>query len=133
MAEIAYRRYAMLIAGALAVGLAAVVAHSASLNGKRGELERWSERTAVGDKELYPMGEQAPPLVFRGKPLTPTSGEPHEMRETRAIRVGDDDSHHFRIYIHRDNLPREGETADPTYLVKVGPNSFLKLQAAERK
>jgi hypothetical protein len=134
MAEILYRRHALAIAGGLALGLAAVVAHSAALNGRRGELEHWSQKTAVGDKQLYPVGAEAPALTYRGKPLVSMGPEPHEIRETRAMLVGEDDSRRFHLYLHRDNLPHDGsESADAVYLLKVGVNSFLRFQRADRK
>jgi hypothetical protein len=132
MPEIAHRRYALLLALAMVLALAGVTAHSAFSRGHRGELERWSQETAVGDKRLYPLGAEAPALTFRGKPLIPQTGQPHEVRETRVVCIGEDDSKHFRIYLHREPGAKEPDN-DQVYLLKTGQSEFVKMQLSEKK
>lgn len=132
MSEIAYPRYALAFALVLVLGLAVVTAHSALIRGHRAALEHWSQETAVGDQHLYPVGPDAPAVTFHSKALTPISPEPHDVRETRVLVVGEDDSKRFRIYLHHEPGSREPDN-DQVYLLKTGQNEFLKMQFADKK
>jgi hypothetical protein len=130
MPEPTERPFTRIFALALVVCLAAIGAHSVASHRSRAQLEHWSQTTAIGDDRLYPV-ETSPPLAFQGKPLTPISPRQHEIRETRVVYAGDDDSKQYRLYKHRED-DREGDP-EHLYLVKTAPNHFLKLQPAEKK
>jgi hypothetical protein len=130
MPEPTERPFARAFAIALVLCMAAVGAHTVASHRARPQLEQWSQATAIGDDRLYPA-DTAPPLAFQGKPLVPLSPRQHEIRESRVVYAGDDDSKQYRIYKHRED-DREGEP-EHLYLVKTGQNHFLKLQASEKK
>src|SRR6266478_9700265 len=107
MPEIAYRPYALRLMLSLLVALAVVVIHSSIGEGRRAQLETSSEATAVGDKEFYPRGADAPPLLFGGQPLVLVNPHSFEPRETKMRHVGEDDSHRFRLYVYTGHEPLE--------------------------
>lgn len=126
MPEPAERPFARFFAIALVLCVGGIVAHSAMLREARPQLESWTQTTAVGDTRLYPVAD-APPLTLQGKPLTPLHPLPQEVRESRVVFVGEDDSKRFRVYQPREDARETGD-AENVYLVKTGESRFLKLQ-----
>lgn len=131
MPEPTERPFARAFAVGLVLCMAGIGAHTVASHAARPELEQWALTTAVADEHIYPA-ENPPPLSFHGYALTPLVPQrTHEIRETRVVYVGEDDSKQYRIYKHREE-EREGDP-EHVYLVKTGQNHFLKLQTPEKK
>jgi hypothetical protein len=138
MPELAYRSYATRLALCLTVALGVVAAHTYYNRGRRGELERVIEATAVGDRQFFPVGENQPAVSFQGRVLSPIGGAPKEIRETKVLRAGTDATGRYHVYVHR---PPEGETGkeekarveNSAYLLKTGPSQFVEFQLADQK
>jgi hypothetical protein len=108
------------------VSFAAVSAFQDSRN--RTTLEKAVERTAVGDKNWFPL-DAAPPasLVFEGSPLTPAAKEPETLPEVRMRLAGVAEGGNYRLYVPQERAGENAETGGPSWYVKTGPGTFLRL------
>lgn len=133
------RQVAVRLGEALLISFALVILLAGMDKGQREQLESFQEVTAVGDRAYFqlPDGLQKPfqpVLSFRGQPLTPTSIEPVEVRDTKMIRVGRDETGRHFVYSSRDKIPPaegEGDAKDGTFFfLKLAPGEYLKTRAA---
>lgn len=123
----------------LVAGLALVVIFNALDKPRRTQFERYEEVTAVGDKAWFRLPETAqkpPPAAakFRGQELFPVSYKTVEIRDTKMLRVGDDDSGLLRIYASREPVPpQEGEVekkGETFYFLKTGTGEYIKVRGS---
>jgi len=113
----------VLIAG---VSFAAASAFKDSQN--RGVLEKAVERTAVGDRNWFPLeAEPRPSLVFEGAPLTPAAKQPETMAEVSMRIAGVTEGGNYRLYVPKERAGENAETGGPSWYVKTGPGQFLRL------
>jgi len=121
-------RPAALLGAALLAGLLALTIFAALDRSRVGELERFSETTAVGDKVFYrvpqpPPQPPAPVATLQGRSLVPISYEKFEWRDTRMRAVARDPATRLTIYQTRE--PRE----DAAFFVKLRNHEYLRLRA----
>ncbi len=131
---------------ALLIGFAVIILLAGLDKAQREQLETFQEVTAVGDRAFFPMPEQHPQppvaaVTFRGDGLVPVSYEPVEIRDTRMIRLGKDESGQYSVYSRRapaDEKERgkEKEKLDPEeakYLyLKVARDEYLRTLPVEQ-
>ena len=94
-------------------------------------LEQFEEVTAVGDpiffKSATPFESNQVATNFNGQPLRLVDGEKVEIRDTKMLRVGRDESTQLTIYSLRAPL-----APDPLASKKLnGPLFFLKIAPGE--
>ena len=138
-AEITWGQAALWLAAPLLVLLAVIVVRLAVESRHRPDLEQTVELTAVGDLHYYqpPVPDPATPqaaTTYQGQPLIPISYRRLDLRDSSLTRLGTDDAGKLRIYTTHDSLPpRNGEPErrnEPVYLIKTGPEEYLKTQPA---
>lgn len=107
----------------------AIATISASYDSNRREtLEKSLEYTAVGDHRFYPLSAgDAAPLSFEGAPLLPADKTPSPMPEARMRLAGYTDQTSFRLYVPEERENANGATGGPSWYVKVGAGSFLRM------
>lgn len=131
-------RAALCLGGAILLGMGGLVALFAWDGSHRASLESTAEITAVSDTALYPapsgLGNTTllPPLVFQGRTLTPISRRWLDLRDTRMVPVGTDESGTWQIYRSSTPVPLEKGEAEArglrVYYMKVAPNEYLRVQ-----
>lgn len=113
---------------ALVAGIAIATFSAAYDSNRRAALEKALEYTAVGDQRLYPLSAgTAAPLAFEGAPLLPADKTPTPMAEAHMRLAGYTDDASFRLYIPEERENANGTTGGPSWYVKVGAGSFLRM------
>lgn len=126
---------------ALLGGTAVVIALAGLDHGRRADLERVTERTAVGDRAIYavPRLPSAPvPVAWRGKALRVAGSETVELRDTEMTPAGETDGGTFRIYTpgsvkiagEKTRLATAAEVSSGTLglYLKAEPNEYWPVQ-----
>ena len=91
-------------------------------------IEKAVERTAVGDKNWFPIDTNTPPaLVFEGSLLIPAGKQPETMSEPRMRLAGVLESGTYRLYVPQERAGENAETGGPSWYVKTGPSQFLRV------
>jgi hypothetical protein len=118
--------------------VAVVVLLNAIDRPRRSQLEHHEQVTAVGDNAFFrlPDTAQAAPAavaIFRRQELHPVSLKAVEIRDSKMLIAGTDDSGRSRIYTSRDPAPlAEGEVekkSETAFFLKLGPGKYLKVHA----
>jgi hypothetical protein len=107
----------------LGVGFAAFVAARDSQN--RTQIEQAVERTAVGDRLLFPK-EAGPALVFEAIPLVRAEA-PEPKPEVSMIAVGTLDGSPHKLYVPSERVDANGTAVSSSWWLKTGPGLFLKV------
>ena len=133
------RPVAVRLGEALLISFAVVILLAGMDKAQRERLESFQEVTAVGDRAYFQLpGDLRKPFQpvagFRGQSLTPTSVEPVEIRDTKMIRVGRDDSGRHFVYTSRESVPPVGgevvAKGEKFFFLKLEPGEYLKTRAA---
>lgn len=120
----------------LLLGLAGLTIFAAISRRSVSGLERFSETTAVGDTAFFQLPNPlpdppAPVISLQGQKLVPVSYAKVSgpgMRDTQMRAVARDAQTRLTIYTPRKTAESAGA---PRYFVKLRPNTYLALQAAE--
>ncbi len=129
------RKHAIRAGAAVLAGLTLVLVFTTLDHSRRSTLEKTAQTTAVGDRAflLLPAISQKPPAAaanFRGQALYPVSYARLEIRDSRMIQAGSDDSGAFHIYTTREHVPlQDGEIEAPgvpIYFLKTAPDEYVK-------
>ncbi len=111
--------------GALVAGMLLAAVSASHLHRNRSSYETVAERTAVGDKTLFPL-KGGPPLRFEGEALLPAA-EPETLPESRMRVVGVAEGVPYRLYVPEERAGANGNTGGPSWWVKTGPGQFLRM------
>ena len=91
----------------------------------RSKLESISEPTAVGDPTVVDFDPRDNPgrevLNRNGQPYFLQTNEPVKLPEFEALKIGQDDKGKIELY------QAEKQNDKRVILLKIGPNSFLRL------
>ena len=96
-------------------------------------LEKIVEPTGVGDASFFtppgPLDPQKPVAFFQGKSLFMVSSAPIKLHDSKAIRVGMDDSGSSVIYRPSDSAAVV--KGSPEYLLKIDRDRYMKVKSAQ--
>jgi hypothetical protein len=120
-------RAALLLGGALLVGLAGVVAFSMRDAARETSLETFTQDTAVGDHVLYrppnpPHAVPEPILTWEGRALAPASYDKVKINDGQMRRVGRDETTGLSLY-----RPRAAGGGGELH-VKIAQGEYLRLR-----
>ncbi len=91
----------------------------------RSKLESISEPTAVGDPMVVDFDPRDNPgrqvLNWNGQPYFLQTNEPVKLPEFEALKIGKDDKGKIELY------QAKKQNDNRAILLKIGPNSFLRL------
>jgi hypothetical protein len=91
----------------------------------RSKLESISEPTAVGDPTVVAFDPRDNPgrevLNWNGQPYFLQTNEPVKLPEFEALKIGKDDKGKIELY------QAKKQNDNRVVLLKIGPNSFLRL------
>ena len=135
--HIFHRPIAVRLGEGLLAGFALWIFAAGSDAVNRHQLETFKEVTAVGDRAYLPVrpGQEqnsTASLLFQGKRLLPAGSQKAEVRDSKMIRAGKDDSGSYHLYTTASD---ESVTADEaeqknTYYLKLAPNEYLRVRLA---
>jgi hypothetical protein len=118
--SLAVRWMAVLVLGA---GFAAFTASRDAQY--RSVIEQAVERTAVGDRLLFPL-QAGPALVFETLPLVRAEA-PEAKPESSMIAAGTLDGSPHRLYLPVERMDAAGSQGSSTWWLKTGSGLFLKV------
>src|SRR5438309_9016306 len=107
------KKVALIFGAALLGGFALIMAFAIYDKSQRAVLERVEEPTAVGDNAWFHPPEKfdssAVFATYEGQPLYPTGADRYDLRDSKMIKVGMDDSKSFWIYKSLERGGKEGD------------------------
>lgn len=119
---------------ALATGVCVAAVSAGVDRSNRHTLETFEQPTAVGDRTWFPKtGAPRPPLRFQNAALREVSGEVEKIPDARMRTVGRTDDGALRLYVPEERAGGANEasgldeTGGPSWFVKTGPHTFLRL------
>jgi hypothetical protein len=118
------KKPAAILGGALLAGFLCALVFTVRDERRRHELETVSEPRAVGDSQFFPEPESLAPgqtlARFEGRELIAAQPEPVEIRDSRMLKAGRDESGAYHIY-----RPLEKENGGFLFL-KIGRDRYVK-------
>jgi hypothetical protein len=118
------KKPAAILGGALLAGLLCALIFTVRDEGRRRELETVSEPRAVGDSQFFPesasLASGQTLARFEGRELVAAEGEPVEIRDSRMLKAGSDESGAFQVY-----RPLDKENNGFLFL-KIGRDKYVK-------
>jgi hypothetical protein len=130
------RRAAAAFGVAMILGFALLIATVGFDRGRRTDLEKIVERTAVGDRNYFALPDPGakiavPSIMYQGRELR--IADKVEIRDVRLLRVAPDDSGKYTLYRARDKdlKDEEDQPLGDTLLLKLEPDQYVKVAAAD--
>jgi hypothetical protein len=125
-------RAAVWIGWALLAAMATILLLASFDRQHRRGLETFKEVTGVGDQAFFKEpdavgGAPAATVIFKGQALVPVTPKHISERDARMLRVGDDDSGAYRIYVNRESA-EAGNKREADYFLKLGNDEYLNVR-----